>query len=270
MTYSKIINMKKFKILLVNDDGYKAEGINILYDVLAEDGHDVWILAPESQRSACSHAISLNRKLKIVKVSEKHYFCDGYPADCVLFADKGAIPEMGKADMVISGINCGFNISTDLVYSATAGGASEGAVRGYPSIAVSCNNTNGVSYPYDDSAQFVKKYLSDFYSLCLPNSYININVPENSNLKWGVATVGNIEYYDNLVRHERDEENGEEFSIRGEAAPQLVSSNFESSDFDLVNTKSMIAVSMIKVLPAINNNGNYNLSELAGRDIKKI
>ena len=250
--------MRSFKILLVNDDGYKAMGINILDKVLSEAGHEVWVLAPESQRSACSHAISLSKRIAVIKNSERHYYCEGFPADCVLFADKGVIPQMGKPEIVISGINHGYNVSTDLVYSATAGGAAEGALRGYPSFAVSCSETGLNENVFYDAARFMLKHLEEFYSVCEENCFININVPENSGLKWQVADVGNMEYYDNLVKHEQDDT----YYIKGTASPRMVDDVVNGTDFHIVHSENKIAVSMIRVLPAVHEAGQRALKGL--------
>ena len=125
-------------ILLTNDDGYQAEGISVLETVLAEAGHEVWVCAPSDQRSAQSHAMTLKGKIRFIRFDARHYHCSGTPADCILYGlNGGALPV--APDVVVSGINHGYNASTDILYSGTVGAASEAALRGIPAIAISAN-----------------------------------------------------------------------------------------------------------------------------------
>lgn len=258
------------KILLVNDDGFYSEGIGVLDRKLSELGHEVWVCAPESQRSACSHAVSLHNGIQITEKSDKHYTCSGYPADCVLYSVLGAIP-MGKPDVVISGINEGFNMSSDLIYSATVGGAVEGALKGIPSIAISCekvfSSTDGslfpkerkfVDFPFDDAAAFLAEHLDDFVKNCELGSFININVPDGSAGKWKLTTIGRTEFYDKVVSSEDGL-----LRIKGAAFPDVFSKDLESTDYYSVFVKKTISVSAFKSKMRYNEAMQAKLSSLA-------
>ena len=239
------------KVLLTNDDGFTAQGIEELERVLIAAGHEVWVCAPSSQRSSCSHALTLHKDLKIKKVSERKYHCEGYPADCVLFALYGAIP-CPEPDVVVSGINNGYNLSTDLLYSGTAGAAAEAVVRGYPAIAVSTSNAFG------DAAVFVANYLERLTRICPSGCYININVPASSNGKWKVSTLGDIRYHDILKG------GGEVFCLTGEETPSMEKPYDGETDYATVNDNNIIAVSCVRVLPEIDRQGQEALAMLDG------
>jgi len=130
--------MKK-KILITNDDGINADGIVRLARAAVKYG-DVWVVAPETQRSAASHSITLRTFIDLEKYDfpvegVEAYACSGMPGDCVRIGVLNIVP--GKPDIIFSGINFGYNCATDLQYSATAGAAFEGAFQGITSIAFS-------------------------------------------------------------------------------------------------------------------------------------
>jgi len=117
------------RILLTNDDGYASDGIKALAVALGGE-HEVWTLAPDSERSGMSHSMSLRQPLKIRKLAEREYCCSGTPADCVILASHGVLPF--SPDVVVSGINRGPNLGTDLVYSGTAAAARQASMNGVP------------------------------------------------------------------------------------------------------------------------------------------
>lgn len=127
------------KILITNDDGIYSDGIVRLARVAVEFG-EVWIVAPDSQRSAMSHSVTLRHSIEAWKVDfpvpgVHAYACDGKPADCVRIGVLNIVP--GKPDHVFSGINYGYNVASDLQYSATAGAAFEAAFQKVHTIAFS-------------------------------------------------------------------------------------------------------------------------------------
>ncbi|TFG60697.1 MAG: 5'/3'-nucleotidase SurE, partial [Spirochaetales bacterium] len=105
------------KILLTNDDGIQSPGLGALEDRLSSD-HEIWVLAPDNERSGSSHAITLKGAVRMRNLSPRHISCNGTPADCVLYGLLGVLPE--RPDIVLSGINIGHNLGTDIVYSGTA------------------------------------------------------------------------------------------------------------------------------------------------------
>ena len=127
------------RILITNDDGIAAEGL-LRLAIAAQKFGEVWVVAPDGQRSAASHSISLRSALDVFPypfpAEGVHAFsCSGTPADCVRVGSLSVMPQ--KPDVVLSGINYGYNVASDIQYSATAGGAFEGAFQGYLSIAFS-------------------------------------------------------------------------------------------------------------------------------------
>jgi len=187
-------------ILLTNDDGYDSEGILILEQVLSQKGHEVWVCAPSEQQSAQSHAMSLKGKVRIHRYGDRHYHCSGTPSDCILYGLGGnAIPVI--PDVIISGINHGYNASTDILYSGTVGAASEAALRGYPSIAISARmDLTTETYPFETGALFIHEHLEDFLPLCTREVLLNINIPPHPNGGWRVGHIGQLEYLDVVER----------------------------------------------------------------------
>ncbi len=127
------------KILITNDDGIDSDGLRRLVKEAVKFG-EVWVVAPDGQRSAVSHSITLHKHLDVYPydfgIEGVHAFsCTGMPADCVRVGSISVMPY--KPDVVITGINDGYNAATDIQYSATVGGAMEAAFQGYPAIAFS-------------------------------------------------------------------------------------------------------------------------------------
>lgn len=126
--------MTSYRILVSNDDGIAAPGIQALARALADVG-EVWVVAPDRERSATSHAISLNQPLRMQQVGERQFSIDGTPTDCVYLGLHHVLPK--PADIVVSGINDGPNLGNDVLYSGTVSAAMEGALFGYRALAMS-------------------------------------------------------------------------------------------------------------------------------------
>ncbi len=126
----------KHRILIANDDGIDAEGLALLERVAHTLSDDVWVVAPDDERSGISHAISLTVPLRYRKLGEKRFAVKGTPADCVLLA-LSALMKDSLPTLVLSGINHGENLADDMTYSGTAGVAIEAAIWGIPAIAIS-------------------------------------------------------------------------------------------------------------------------------------
>ena len=130
---------KTWKILITNDDGIDAKGLKRLAEAASKYG-EVWVVAPDGQRSAASHSLTINDPLDVYPmdwgIEGIHAFsCTGLPADCVRIGSKYVMPE--EPDVVFSGINNGFNAGADIQYSATVNAALDAALCGYPAIAFS-------------------------------------------------------------------------------------------------------------------------------------
>jgi 5'-nucleotidase len=127
-------------ILLSNDDGYSSAGIRAMRAALKSAGAQVIVVAPESEQSASSHALSLHRPLRLRRVEPDIFALDGTPADCVYVAlHAGTRLLAHRPDVVVSGINHGMNLGQDAFYSGTVAAAREGAFRGIPAIATSAH-----------------------------------------------------------------------------------------------------------------------------------
>lgn len=164
-------------ILLTNDDGIHSEGLQLMCKTLSQlDGVNVYVVAPDSQRSAFSHAINFHKSVKFLPVSD--YFgavmafaSEGTPADCVKFADKNLEVDF---DLVISGPNNGENYGHDILYSGTVGAAEEAILCGLPAVAVS---RLGMSGDYNACVLFVRDNLDRLLKFDYDQCLININVP---------------------------------------------------------------------------------------------
>jgi 5'-nucleotidase len=125
--------------LLSNDDGVMSPGLAVMRDALRKR-FDVVVIAPETEQSAASHALSLHRPLRLRKIEEGLFALDGTPADCVYVALHGGTKVVSRRpDLVVSGINRGLNLGQDVFYSGTVAAAREGALRGIPGLAVSAH-----------------------------------------------------------------------------------------------------------------------------------
>lgn len=191
------------KILLTNDDGVYADGITDLALVLSQRGHQVALVAPDRERSASGHAITLNDPLRALKIKRSAipdiptYRVSGTPADCVKLALEKLIDF--KADLVISGINHGPNLGLEILYSGTVSAAIEAWMLGYSSIAVSMN--------YSEKTNFKKaaEYLADFLAEDIVTKdkqfLLNINFPSklDQNTEVRVTKLGKTLYNDSFV-----------------------------------------------------------------------
>jgi 5'-nucleotidase len=124
------------RILLTNDDGIHAHGLEVLEKIARQLSDDVWVVAPETDQSGVSHSLSLNDPLRMRELGPRHFAIKGTPTDCVIMAARFILPQ-GKPDLILSGVNRGRNAAEDVTYSGTVAGAIEGAVLGIPSFALS-------------------------------------------------------------------------------------------------------------------------------------
>src|SRR5438132_8055952 len=162
------------EILVTNDDGVHSEGIKTLAAALGHFGN-VTIVAPMQEASAIGHALTLRRPLRIETIGPKTYGIDGTPTDCVNLAISHIIKQ--KPDLIVSGINKGWNLGDDVTYSGTVSGALEGALLGIPAIAVSLRATTGV-YDFGPSARVAFTLAGALLQRPLPSrTFLNINLP---------------------------------------------------------------------------------------------
>ena len=172
---------ERLKILIANDDGIEARGLRELVDALTKRcGAEVYVFAPDGQRSAVSHAITLHAPISVWPVeydgAEMAFAMDGTPSDCVAVGLKMLKLRDVTVDMVFAGINHGANVGTDIVYSGTVGAALEGSIQGYPSVAVSVESHSASHFEYacDLAVDLIRKTGGKWDS----EFVININTPD--------------------------------------------------------------------------------------------
>ncbi|VAX19982.1 5'-nucleotidase SurE [hydrothermal vent metagenome] len=165
------------RVLLTNDDGINARGIAEMRAALAKN-YDVTVVAPESEMSAVGHAITLTDPLRVRKINKNGdffgYGVNGTPADCVKIAVRAILDE--KPDIVVSGINHGHNVATNVIYSGTVSAATEGMILGIPSIAISLSTFETADF--SQAAVYGARIARMAYKKGIPaDSLLNVNVP---------------------------------------------------------------------------------------------
>jgi 5'-nucleotidase len=165
------------RILVSNDDGINSKGIRLLAAELRKLG-EVTVVAPDAERSAVGHAITLSDPLRVKEVREDGelfgYAVNGTPSDCVKIAINALLPE--PPELVVSGVNLGANVATDIIYSGTVSAATEGTIMGVPSIAVSLNTF--VNPDFQPAARFARLLAAEVHTRGLAlGTLLNVNVP---------------------------------------------------------------------------------------------
>ncbi len=211
------------KILLTNDDGIEAAGIKALIKIFAEN-HEVYVCAPLSEQSGMSHALTVRRRMEfrrrsdIEKLGATAAWCvDGTPADCVKsFLESICADE--KFAAVVSGINSGHNLATDVIYSGTVGAAREGFMHGVNAFALSCAYDSKITF--DEAAVVGAEYITDaLASSADAPIFLNINFPwefANGKAKRANTVLGRRDYL-NAYRVESDADGKTYFSVHGTA-----------------------------------------------------
>jgi len=194
------------KILLTNDDGVHAQGIRILANELMKRGHEIIIVAPDQERSAASHAITLRRPLTVKKLETNVYAVDGTPADCMIAATQLVVGM--EIDLVISGINAGQNMGEDILYSGTVAAAIEAMFLGYKALAVSLASFRDQQYV--TAAFYIAEFIkTGLVELLDKDEIFNINVPNVSIEEiQGIRTtkIGHRRYFNFVHVEERTDD----------------------------------------------------------------
>lgn len=180
-------------ILVSNDDGFEAPGLRALVAALEAMG-EVWVVAPDGERSTSSHSFTLSKPVAVRQTDERTYAVDGWPADCVYLGLFELLPR--RPEVVISGINVGANMGTDVLYSGTVAAAREAFTRGVPAIASSLVEGDD----YELAAKFTAAVANDVIALGgEPSLFLNINVPGPSAREVRVTTLGRRIYPEHAV-----------------------------------------------------------------------
>lgn len=201
------------KILLTNDDGIHAEGLLALVKYL-EKKHEVWVVAPDRNRSGVSHGITMAEPLKLCQLAENRFSCSGVPADCTFTAINGILNEY--PDVVISGINKGPNLGTDIIFSGTAAAARQASFYGIPGIAVSLASFEE-PLNYSALADFVSKNIEKLVTLCEKDIFLNINAASLDSYKgYKLTSLSKRSYQDKVSLYNAPDGKFYSFFLGGE------------------------------------------------------
>ncbi len=237
------------RILVTNDDGLFSEGIRALADCLRAR-HEVWVVAPESNRSGVSHGITMYGRLSFARKGEREFSSSGLPADCAMTGTKGLLP--APPDVVISGINHGANIGTDIVYSGTAAAARQAAFEGIPGIAVSlvadgddADRSVDERFLWAPLARFVLDNLETLVSLCERDVFVNVNAPSLPSYRGARLTgIARREYRDTIALHAE----GDGTLKRTFESSEILTRGDEDSDWAAVRD-GFVSVSRVRAQP---------------------
>lgn len=201
------------KILLTNDDGIHAEGLLALVKYL-EKKHEVWVVAPDRNRSGVSHGITMAEPLKLCQLAENRFSCSGVPVDCTFTAINGILNEY--PDVVISGINKGPNLGTDIIFSGTAAAARQASFYGIPGIAVSLASFEE-PLNYSALADFVSKNIEKLVTLCEKDIFLNINAASLDSYKgYKLTSLSKRSYQDKVSLYNAPDGKFYSFFLGGE------------------------------------------------------
>ncbi len=179
------------RILVSNDDGYASEGLKALAAAAAPLG-EVWVVAPEAEQSASSHAISIHRPLRIRQVAERWFAVDGTPTDCSYLAINHLMKD-ARPRLMLSGINHGPNVADDVTYSGTVAAAMEASILGVPSIAFSLAARG--EFDFAPAARFAGRLAEAALGQDLPPSLLlNVNVPRGDPGAYAITRLGKHSY----------------------------------------------------------------------------
>jgi 5'-nucleotidase len=229
-------------VLLTNDDGIHAEGLNALARELKRTA-DVLVVAPDREQSASSHSFTLSRPLRMSERGKDHYFCDGTPTDCVMLGVHGILKHK-LPDLLISGINHGANMGEDVTYSGTVAAAIEGSILGIRSLAVSNADAENLK-SYRPAARFVARFIRQIDRFHFPPGiFLNINFPKLTGTKFTKYRYTSLgkRVYNDIVIEKTDPRGRNYYWIAGES----IWKNVEGSDFEAVSS-GHVSISPLRV-----------------------
>jgi 5'-nucleotidase len=172
--------MKAMRILVTNDDGIHAEGLDVCEQIARQLSDDVWVVAPEYDQSGVAHSLSLNDPLRLRQVAERRYAVRGTPTDCVIMGVRHLMAGRDP-DLILSGVNRGRNAGEDVIYSGTVAGAVEGTVLGIPSFALSQSyRSSGNRVPHwETSLRHAPDIIRRVIAKGMPRDVlVNVNFPD--------------------------------------------------------------------------------------------
>lgn len=222
---------EQLKILVTNDDGVHSEGLIVLAKALHQIG-DVFVVAPETEKSAMAHSLTLHRPLRVEKIKRNVYAVNGTPADCVHLGVNAILPE--RPGLVVAGINKGGNLGDDITYSGTVSAAFEGTLLGIPSFAISLVSRS--HYKFQTAARFAVKVAQHILKKGLPkDTLLNINVPnldEEEIKSYKITQQGRWAHNGSAVEEKVDPRGKKYYWIGG---GQLIFDKRSNTDFEAVS-----------------------------------
>jgi 5'/3'-nucleotidase len=244
--------MSKPVILVSNDDGIDSEGIIALASALKRVG-EVYVVAPDRERSAAGHSLTLHKPLRVDEVGRRMYAVNGTPTDCINLAVNGILPK--RPDLVVSGINKGANLGDDVTYSGTVSAAMEGTLLDIPSFAVSLATKRKLRF--EAAAEFAFKLARHIIKHGLPrDTLLNVNVPPTKTIKGYRITRQGKRIYDNAIIEKVDPRGKKYYWIGGN---ELRWEGESDTDFYAVSKK------YISITPVHLDMTNYDsIEELKG------
>jgi 5'-nucleotidase len=199
---------KHVRILIANDDGITAPGLAELERAALCLSDDVWIIAPNGNRSGFGHSITLRKSFEIERLGPRRYACSGTPADCVLAGMSWVFRDAKRPDLILSGINEGRNVAEDVAYSGTMAVAREAAMQGIPSVAFSMPRD---SRPFDDAAvAWLAGRIDAFWQSraewAKDGHWLSVNLPRQIPASMRMATLGRDKAAKRVIIHAETEE----------------------------------------------------------------
>ncbi len=218
------------RILITNDDGINAPGLDILRQVARELSDDVWTIGPETEQSGASHSLSLHEPMRMREVDERIYAVRGTPTDCIIMGVRYLLKD-NPPDLVLSGVNAGQNMADDVTYSGTIAGAFEGNLLGIPSIALSLaysfdkDKTRELKWqtPKDLAPDLIRKLLDTGWP---QDVVLNVNFPDRDpdDIEGVVVTEQGRRNQDSLTIEDRMDTRGNPYYWlgyrRGKSTPE--------------------------------------------------
>ncbi len=242
---------ERVRILVSNDDGYLSEGIQTLAAAMEPLG-EVWVVAPDREQSAASHAISLHRPLRISPVKERWFSVDGTPTDCSYLA----IVHLMKAfrpHLMVSGINHGANLADDVTYSGTVAAAIEASLLGIPAIAFSLVTRLG-GPGFEAAGRFAQAFVRSALSRPLPpRMLLNVNIPGGAEPEGFVVTkLGKHSYGYDVVEGQ---------DPRGRKYYWIGGTDYEHEDIPGSDCNAVMRQKRVSVTPLQLDLTHYGISE---------
>lgn len=246
------------RILVSNDDGYFSDGLKALVEAVSPLG-EVWVVAPDREQSAASHAISLHRPLRIKEIRERWFAVDGTPTDSAYLAINHLLKD-DRPQLMVSGINHGANLADDVTYSGTVAAAMEGALLGVPSIAFSL--ASHPPFDFAPAARFARAIVAEALSRSLPSRMLlNVNIPG------GVEPEGYV--VTRLGRHSYGYAVTENVDPRGKKYYWIGGSQYEHEDIPGSDCNAVHLDKRVSITPLhLDLTDHSRLSDLAGWTIE--